>query len=68
VLNTTSRLEAECNRYNQSLLVSEFILNSLTLPAYLEANFIDELQLRGKEKKMKIFSLEIIKSSNKIRA
>jgi len=26
VLNTTSRLEAECNRYNQTLLVSEFIL------------------------------------------
>jgi adenylate cyclase len=68
VINTTSRLEAECNRYNQSLLVSEFILNSLTLPAYLEANFIDELQLRGKEKKIKIFGLEIIKSPDKIRA
>jgi hypothetical protein len=25
VLNTASRLEAECNRYNQTLLVSEFI-------------------------------------------
>ncbi|MFC2094005.1 adenylate/guanylate cyclase domain-containing protein [Bacteroidota bacterium] len=61
VLNTTSRLEAECNRYNETLLVSEFILNNLELPAYLEANFIDELQLRGKEKKIKIYSLEIIK-------
>jgi adenylate cyclase len=61
VLNTTSRLEAECNRYKQTLLVSEFILNSLDLPAYLEANFIDELQLRGKEKKIKIFRLDIIK-------
>jgi len=61
LLNTTSRLEDECNRYNQTLLVSEFILNSLELPAYLEANFIDELQLRGKEKKIKIYGLEIIK-------
>ena len=65
VLNTTSRLEAECNRYNQSLLVSEFILNNLKLPSYLEANFIDELQLRGKEKKIKIFGLDIIKSPDK---
>ncbi len=65
VLNTTSRLEAECNRYNQSLLVSEFILNNLKLPAYLATNFIDELQLRGKEKKMKIFGLDIITSPDK---
>jgi adenylate cyclase len=65
VLNTTSRLEAECNRYNQSLLVSEFILNNLELPAYLDANFIDELQLRGKEKKIKIFGLDILKSPDK---
>jgi adenylate cyclase len=49
VLNTTSRLEAERNRYDQTLLISEFILNSLELLAYLEPNFIDELQLRGKE-------------------
>jgi adenylate cyclase len=65
VLNTTSRLEAECNRYNQTLLVSEFILNSLELPPYFKANFIDELQLRGKEKKIKIFGLDIIKSPDK---
>jgi adenylate cyclase len=65
VLNTTSRLEAECNRYNQSFLVSEFILNSQELPAYLEANFIDELQLRGKKKKIKVFGLDIIKSPDK---
>jgi adenylate cyclase len=65
VLNTTSRLESECNRYNKTLLVSELILNSLELPAYLEADFIDELQLRGKEKMIKIYGLEIIKSPDK---
>jgi adenylate cyclase len=61
VLNTASRLESECNNYNHSLLVSDFILSNLKLPAYLEAHFIDELQLRGKEKKIKIYGIEIIK-------
>ena len=62
VLNTASRLESECNRYNESLLISEFILNNVELPKYLEAEFKDELQLRGKKNKIKIYSLNYLQS------
>jgi adenylate cyclase len=64
VLNTTSRLESECNHYNQSFLITDFILNSTDLPKYLGATFIDELNLRGKKKSVKIYGLDYLKIDN----
>jgi adenylate cyclase len=61
VLNTASRLETECNKHNQILLTSEYILKSIKLPEYLEATLIDKMQLRGKEEKIKVYGLNIIK-------
>ena len=61
VLNIASRLESECNKYNQSFLATENILNKITLPAHIEANYIDDLLLKGKEEKIKVYSLDIIK-------
>jgi adenylate cyclase len=61
VLNTASRLETECNKHNQILLTSEYILKRIQLPEYLEATLIDEIQLRGKEEKIKVYGLNIIK-------
>jgi len=58
VLNTTSRLEGECNRFEKSLLISEELLSHLSLPAYIKATYQDEIMLRGKERAIKIFSLE----------
>jgi len=58
VLNTTSRLEGECNRLEQSLLISEELLNHLSLPANIKATYQDEITLRGKQRAIKIFSLE----------
>ena len=61
VLNTTSRLEEYCKQHNKSLVVSEYILNKIKLAPHLKSSSIDEIQLRGKEKKIKIFDLELIK-------
>ncbi len=62
VLNTTSRLEEYCKQHNKSLVVSEYILDKMKLAPHLKAEFIDEIQLRGKEKKIKIYNLEVITS------
>lgn len=61
VLNIASRLESECNNYKQSFLVSENALKKIDLPPHIEASYIDELLLKGKEKKIKVYSLDIIK-------
>lgn len=60
VLNTTARIQEECNKYGQKFLISEFLLQNIELPEYLRSEFVGELQLKGKEKKVKIFGLKSI--------
>jgi len=60
VLNTTSRIQDECNKYGQKFLISEYMLQNIELPEYLHSEFVGELQLKGKEKKVKIFGLKSI--------
>jgi adenylate cyclase len=60
VLNTTARIQEECNKYGQKFLISEYMLNSVELPEYLRSEFVGELLLKGKEKKVKIFGLKSI--------
>jgi len=60
VLNTTARILSECNRHDQSFLISEYMLEKLEVPEYLKTEFVGELQLKGKQKKMKIFGLKSI--------
>ena len=58
VLNTTARIQDECNKYGQFFLISEYMLNSLELPEYLKSEFVGEHQLKGKMEKVKIFGLK----------
>jgi len=60
VVNTTARIQDECNKHNQKFLISEHILKNTELPEYLRSEFVGELQLKGKEKKVKIFGLKSI--------
>jgi len=60
VLNTTARIQDQCNKYEQCFLISEYMLNNVRLPEYLKFDFIDELQLKGKREKIKIFGLSSI--------
>jgi adenylate cyclase len=60
VINTTARIQEECNKYSQKFLISEYMLQNVELPEYLRSEFVDELQLKGKEKKVKIFGLKSI--------
>ena len=60
VLNTTARIQEECNKYSQKFLISEYMLLNIELPEYLRSDFVGELQLKGKEKKVTIFGLKSI--------
>ncbi len=60
VLNTASRIQDECNKYGQKFLMSEYMMQNIKLPEYLRSEFVGELQLKGKEKKVKIFGLKSI--------
>jgi adenylate cyclase len=60
VINTTARIQEECNKLNQKFLISDYMLQNIELPAYLRSEFLGELQLKGKQKKVKIFGLKSI--------
>jgi len=63
VLNTTARIQDECNKYDQCFLLSEYMLKNIQIPEYLHSEFMGEVQLKGKENKVKIFGLKSIAES-----
>jgi len=57
-LNTTARMEGLCRPLNQRLLVSESLLNRLSLPAELRAEEVGVVPLRGKTEATRLFGIE----------
>jgi adenylate cyclase len=57
VLNTTSRIQGECKRLDCDYLVSEYIQDKAIHGKY-SLTFKDELIPRGKEKSVKVYSVE----------
>ena len=52
VINTTARIQSLCNSYNSPLLVSEFLLQKLTIKLNYIPNLIGDISLKGKEEKL----------------
>jgi len=58
VLNTTARVQAECNKYDQCFMITEYMKENVKIPEYLKTEFVGELQLKGKQEKVKIYGLK----------
>ena len=58
VLNTTARIRSECTKFNKEVLVSRELLSILYLNDSFLLNEIGETELRGKETKIKLYSIE----------
>lgn len=57
VINTTARIQSQCNTYNASMLASESLLNDLKLSENYQTKNIDDLLLKGKAKSVNIYSI-----------
>jgi len=57
VINTTARIQGECNTYNASLLISESLLNDLLLKTSYESMPLGNIKLKGKLDRINIFSI-----------
>jgi len=57
VINTTARIQSQCNTYNASVLISESLLKDLNLPEEYITKSIDDLLLRGKAQTINIYSI-----------
>lgn len=58
-MNTAARLESEAKRLNEELIVSEQLLNEITLPDGIEAQSKGEVTLRGRGSATGIFALSM---------
>jgi adenylate cyclase len=57
VLNTTARIQNECNKYQRDFLVSGILMNRLKQINGFQWERIDIVKLRGKEKEVELFSV-----------
>ncbi|UJH68380.1 adenylate/guanylate cyclase domain-containing protein [Allomuricauda sp. SCSIO 65647] len=57
VINTSARIQAECNTHNVTLLISEKLLNDLHDDAQSATKFLGSVLLKGKQKEVKIHSI-----------
>ncbi len=58
VLNTTARIQEDCKRLGKVFLISGELLDKVKDLKNTKAEFVDETVLRGKEERIKLFSLE----------
>ena len=58
VLNTTARIQAECNKNGVDLLISQKLLNALGTNGEFEVKELGEIELRGKQEKVGLITLE----------
>ncbi len=61
VLNTTSRIQEKCNAYGLDLLISSDLLRMLPLPKNMKSENIGEISLRGKESKIELSSVRLVR-------
>lgn len=57
VVNTAARLRSACNEFKRQLLTSEFVIKNLNEPFDYNVEEIGEVNLRGKQKPIKVFSI-----------
>ena len=60
VINTSARIQDECNKYNESLLVSDTIYSSIKRRDFIFRN-LGNILLKGKEEPLKIYSVRLNK-------
>jgi adenylate cyclase len=58
VLNTTSRIQENCKRLNKEILISKILLDKIEKLNGYKASFVEEITPRGKEKTVKLYSIE----------
>jgi len=57
VLNTTARMLSKCHDLNAGFLISDFIVEKITMPRYLKVEPMGSFQLKGKQQEIELYSV-----------
>ena len=58
-INTASRIQGVCNSYGKSFIISEALKNKFEWDDNLKLDYLDSINLKGKENKVKIYSVSM---------
>ncbi|MEM7380853.1 MAG: adenylate/guanylate cyclase domain-containing protein [Bacteroidota bacterium] len=58
VINTAARIQSECNKHGEKLLISQSLLEQLDLRSDYLAKEMGKIDLKGKKKKVAIFAIQ----------
>ncbi len=58
VINTSARIQAECNKYEVPILISEELLEKIQNKTKLVSKFLGDVLLKGKNESVSIYTLE----------
>ena len=58
VLNTTSRIEGQCNNYDVNILLSAHLLQRMQLSDEYEQIALGEIPLKGKKDKVVLYTIK----------
>lgn len=58
VLNTTARIQGQCNHYKEQLLISQNLLSHLQLPAKWNSASLGAIQLKGKMEEVAVWAVQ----------
>ena len=56
-VNTAARLQSLCKEMERDFLISEDLLTVMTLPPDARAQYMGEVELRGKAKSLKVYAM-----------
>ncbi len=57
VLNTTARMQGKCHELSADFIISDWIVDNVTLPKYLKVEPLGSYQLRGKQQEMELYAV-----------
>ncbi len=57
VMNTTARIQSNCNKYETDILISEDLLLKLKEDDFYQTQAIGECELKGRQETIKLFSV-----------
>ena len=58
IMNTTSRILAQCTVLNKEILISAHLMNRLSLPVIYESEACGNIHLKGKEKPLELYTVK----------
>lgn len=57
VLNTTARMQGKCHELNADFIISDWVVENVTMPKYLKVEPLGAYQLKGKQQEVELFAV-----------